>query len=191
MSVSGDLSFASPTRITQQPTPDEVHEGARKRKRRVLACNECRQKKVSCDRRQPACTRCERSGKSASCVYGEDGRETMHHDDVTDPVPNDALAPDPTTVRISRVVWDDMMMRLLQQEQTITRLQATGNTVSITTPPNSLRAVPTSTTARSSDERVSLVRGKGLSTKYVGPTATRGALWQVSEAHPIYAFTKD
>lgn len=42
---------------------------ARRRNGRLASCEPCRKRKTSCDHRKPICTRCERKGQGARCVY--------------------------------------------------------------------------------------------------------------------------
>lgn len=44
----------------------------RKRRRRTVACTQCRSRKLKCDREYPTCSRCIKSGTPAKCTY-EDG----------------------------------------------------------------------------------------------------------------------
>ncbi|KAL1968192.1 hypothetical protein VTN77DRAFT_2027 [Rasamsonia byssochlamydoides] len=44
----------------------------RKRRRRTVACTQCRTRKLKCDREYPTCSRCIKSGTPAKCTY-EDG----------------------------------------------------------------------------------------------------------------------
>ena len=45
---------------------------ARKRRRRTMACTQCRSRKLRCDREYPICSRCQKSKNPAQCTY-EDG----------------------------------------------------------------------------------------------------------------------
>ena len=42
-----------------------------RRRRKPLSCTLCRQRKLSCDRERPACSRCRSAGRGDSCTYGE------------------------------------------------------------------------------------------------------------------------
>ncbi|GAD91859.1 hypothetical protein NECHADRAFT_77081 [Paecilomyces variotii No. 5] len=57
--------------ITASPQESPEPEGNRKRRRTVLACNECREKKRKCDGIKPVCGACERRGIS-NCVWDEE-----------------------------------------------------------------------------------------------------------------------
>ena len=45
---------------------------ARKRRRKVWACSECRRRKLQCDRLQPVCSRCVATGQQSSCTYQDE-----------------------------------------------------------------------------------------------------------------------
>jgi hypothetical protein len=49
--------------------PDATGTMPRRRNGRRPACEPCRRRKVACDQRAPACSRCLRQGVSGSCVY--------------------------------------------------------------------------------------------------------------------------
>ena len=48
-----------------------------KRRRIALACQDCRRRKLSCDRAYPACGRCLKGGHAATCTYHPDAIEAM------------------------------------------------------------------------------------------------------------------
>jgi hypothetical protein len=51
-------------------TPEKSHsEESRKRKRDILSCLACRQRKLKCDRGYPSCNRCVKGGNASSCTY--------------------------------------------------------------------------------------------------------------------------
>jgi hypothetical protein len=55
--------------IEQEP---QLETRPRKRRRRTVACTQCRNRKLKCDREYPTCSRCIKSGTPARCTY-EDG----------------------------------------------------------------------------------------------------------------------
>ena len=61
---------------------DNSPDGSRSSKRRriALACLDCRRRKLKCDRNFPACTRCQRSGHPAECIYDPEAIETIAGD---------------------------------------------------------------------------------------------------------------
>ncbi|KAJ5692465.1 hypothetical protein N7462_001888 [Penicillium macrosclerotiorum] len=60
MNMADTQNFAAPT------------ERPRKRRRRTMACTQCRSRKLRCDREYPACGRCVKSRTPTKCTY-EDG----------------------------------------------------------------------------------------------------------------------
>lgn len=56
-------------------SPEETQSS--KRRRIALACLDCRRRKLKCDRNFPACSRCQKSGNAASCIYDPDAVEAI------------------------------------------------------------------------------------------------------------------
>ncbi|KAL2800765.1 putative C6 transcription factor [Aspergillus keveii] len=54
-----------------QPPPQQPHR-VRKRRRRTIACSQCRSRKLKCDREYPTCGRCLKGKSPTKCSY-EDG----------------------------------------------------------------------------------------------------------------------
>lgn len=54
------------------PPPQTDQARTRKRRRRTMACMQCRSRKLRCDREYPACGRCQKGKDPEQCVY-EDG----------------------------------------------------------------------------------------------------------------------
>ncbi|KAL3463014.1 hypothetical protein BJX64DRAFT_132050 [Aspergillus heterothallicus] len=54
-----------------QPPPQQPHR-VRKRRRRTIACSQCRSRKLKCDREYPTCGRCAKGKSPTKCSY-EDG----------------------------------------------------------------------------------------------------------------------
>jgi len=116
----------------QQATPEDPQERPNKRRRKILACHDCRRRKVQCDRKIPICTRCEKSGRASFCNYDE---ETHGNSDTVEDAPDagrrlspSALMHTPgsasTNVSVSREVWDDLVARLLDQERKLAKYQS-------------------------------------------------------------------
>ncbi|RDW74153.1 hypothetical protein BP5796_07595 [Coleophoma crateriformis] len=55
--------------LSRPPEDGEDHDGPTNTEARLASCEECKARKLKCDRRQPSCVRCQRSG--ADCVYHE------------------------------------------------------------------------------------------------------------------------
>ena len=58
-----------------EASPEDQH--STKRRRIALACLDCRRRKLKCDRLFPACTRCQKGGNAASCIYDPDAVESI------------------------------------------------------------------------------------------------------------------
>lgn len=54
-----------------------MDENIRKRKRDVLSCNDCRRRKLKCDRSYPVCGRCQKGGLAESCTYNSNHQEAQ------------------------------------------------------------------------------------------------------------------
>ncbi|PWY87976.1 hypothetical protein BO94DRAFT_60288 [Aspergillus sclerotioniger CBS 115572] len=67
--------------------PPEQHR-VRKRRRRTMACMQCRSRKLRCDREYPVCGRCQKSKTPSKCTY-EDGFLWQQPNTVASPVFSD------------------------------------------------------------------------------------------------------
>lgn len=63
---------SEPDPLHPQNDPPSDPPRARKRRRRTMACTQCRSRKLRCDREYPICGRCQKSKTPAQCTY-EDG----------------------------------------------------------------------------------------------------------------------
>ena len=169
----------------QQVTPnDDIAERPTKRRRKILACLDCRKRKVQCDRKYPVCTRCEKSGRTELCTYGEDGAASfeVHEETIESAVQQRAttrMSPsvqgivDCDSVTVSKDVWNDLLGRLLRQERTIVQLQDHDRTPTryaprLVTPRSTERAVECPHIAESI-----MFRRKAFHTQFYGQTDTR------------------
>lgn len=88
--VGIDMSAKSPDAESRDNSPD--HEGSPGKrpgkKRKVLSCYACRNRKMKCDRVFPVCGRCQKTGRAEQCTYDprllEDftGSNALHVDGV-------------------------------------------------------------------------------------------------------------
>lgn len=94
----------TPAGPSLQPLVEPLAPGRppRKRKRRTIACTQCRCRKLRCDREYPICGRCQKSKTPADCTY-EDGFLWQHPSTVSSTTLPDqgstAIAQDRTPVR--------------------------------------------------------------------------------------------
>ncbi|PYI07567.1 hypothetical protein BO78DRAFT_312754 [Aspergillus sclerotiicarbonarius CBS 121057] len=66
-----------------EPPPEQAR--VRKRRRRTMACMQCRSRKLRCDREYPVCGRCQKSKTPSKCTY-EDGFLWQQPNTVASPV---------------------------------------------------------------------------------------------------------
>lgn len=175
--------------LVERENSTELEGPDRKRRRKVLSCNDCRRRKVQCDRATPACTRCAKAGKATSCTYEDDASVPANGSINGSHLANAGYSTRPTppqgSVTISRDVWDDLVSRLLQQERTIERLRTrglglqAGDQSRVVEPDVEVSNGLTYNKPNASKETM-LFRGHGFRTQYYGPTDARSTLSHVS-----------
>lgn len=177
-------------------SPETELSGDRKRKRKVLSCSPCRRRKVQCDRGLPACSRCSKAGKAASCVYEDDAPPASNGSENNFNTQGNNYSGrqnhSQNSVTVSKDVWDDMLSRLLQQERTIERAQA-GRTNGITNgTPRSHVSSPNFNEFTAQDnlasKQIVLFRGKSFTTHFYGPLNLRSSLAHVRDYKLIVIF---
>ena len=109
-----------------------------KRRRIALACQDCRRRKLSCDRAYPACGRCRKGGQAATCTYHPDAIEAMSNSEgsgangtrnaTATTSAQQALATPSPSVHHAQVETDDnligrMQLRINQLESRITSIE--------------------------------------------------------------------
>lgn len=65
----GHITSKSPE---QDQDPNPSIPPPRRRRRPALSCEQCRKRKIKCDRKFPLCDRCAQSGQAHVCVYSDD-----------------------------------------------------------------------------------------------------------------------
>ncbi|KAF2721328.1 hypothetical protein K431DRAFT_294368 [Polychaeton citri CBS 116435] len=188
----------------QRASPDDHGTGPeRRRRRKVLSCYDCRRRKLQCDRAQPACSRCTKSGNTANCFYMDDphdvatGRDldashaspievpTSSHN-TTSARPDGVPRPDPDLV--SRLHWQERRIKQLESNLTSHRI-GTG-------PPQTVRELPPTpaspalaeTQTPAQDGNSIILRGRSFKTQFYGTTHP-GAF--VAHLPELATFTKD
>lgn len=63
------MSVRSAESRSRENSPDDGHEKRQGKKRKVLSCYACRNRKMKCDRVYPVCGRCQRTGRADQCTY--------------------------------------------------------------------------------------------------------------------------
>ena len=168
-------------------SPDNGHGPDRKRRRKVLSCTDCRRRKVQCDRSLPACSRCVKADKAASCIYEDE--TPLNGNNLGDQPLFASSVPKQTngqaSVNVSKEVWDDVLSRLLHQERTIqrlhnerTNLMGSSRSKRIFEPERDAFEVLDNDGKGAESESV-MFRGKAFRTQFHGPTDTRSALMHV------------
>ncbi|PGH05254.1 hypothetical protein AJ80_08362 [Polytolypa hystricis UAMH7299] len=71
MSTANDVGSTTLI-IPEQGQGRDPKAPTRKRRRPALACEQCRSRKVKCDRKFPSCDRCARMGQADACAYSDD-----------------------------------------------------------------------------------------------------------------------
>lgn len=68
---------------SRSPSPADSGEKQQqqKKRRKALSCNECRRRKLKCDRTYPTCTRCQKSGDAELCVYETNPKDVADSSD--------------------------------------------------------------------------------------------------------------
>lgn len=91
----------------------------RKRERHVLSCLDCRRRKVKCDRGFPVCSRCEKSGNSASCTYKSRGNTNGNGEEDEIEVELDDTAEEPAEKRM-RLNGNSSHLNAIEAPQRVT-----------------------------------------------------------------------
>ncbi|ODM14913.1 hypothetical protein SI65_09665 [Aspergillus cristatus] len=61
-----------PSRSPEQGQDPDLSVPPRRRRRPALSCEQCRKRKIKCDRKFPVCDRCAQSGQAHACAYSDD-----------------------------------------------------------------------------------------------------------------------
>lgn len=183
----------------QQATPeDQQDRHSKKRRRKILACHDCRRRKVQCDRKTPVCTRCERSGRESFCNYDEEmnGHGDTTVEDISDTgrrlSPSAAMrghtpgSGASANVSVSREVWDDLVSRLLDQERRLARYQSQDRSSKFSPATQSQQDIPVGS-AYPLPESL-MFRRKGFKAQLWGTTDTRKLFLPGVD---LFAFTRN
>ncbi|KAF2474124.1 uncharacterized protein BDR25DRAFT_280869 [Lindgomyces ingoldianus] len=190
------------------PNASEIK--ARKRKRRaVLSCNDCRRRKLKCDRELP-CNRCINGGISNACAYGRSEQETRwfiedaeavksgHGLDQTqlnqDERPaggyNSAISPDDATLNEGKQYlsqnekWDGAELLERRIASLEAQLSSLSNTHALRIPSATNQPLP----IPGSEENVALpglFKGRGYCTFAYGPTSPTTIVFNFPQLSPF------
>jgi hypothetical protein len=189
------MSARSADADSRENSPD--HEGSPGRrtskKRKVLSCYACRNRKMKCDRIYPVCGRCRKTGRSDQCTYdprlledvtgsnGNLGSSTIYSNAPNFSVPNSNVQDD----AIASASLDALRTRARAQERRIQELehslQAQGN---YSNPSQRRHFQPKE--PEFAEEM--MFRAKGFKTAFHGSSSVMSTIWQFRE---LQAFTRE
>ena len=174
---------------SREGSPDVGPEKRASKKRKVLSCYACRNRKMKCDRIYPVCGRCQRTGRADQCTYdprllddltlngdghGEGGVAVF-------PPSENAVDGEPLSSNISTdsLTWRFRMQerRLEAMERRLERIN-NANNPSYETPPSHLESFDVREQEPVLKEDM-VFRGKGFKTQFYGSTSVLSVLTQV------------
>ena len=187
---------------------ERAEQPGKKRKRKTLACYDCRRRKLKCDRIYPACGRCVRAGHANQCHYetlpdqGQDGSSQSEEDCVArmfvpkpivyqpprQPTNEAASTPLSTLLRAGKFeLLEERIARLeaLSKPTTpnIGRAAATTSQVSPYTPPRTALAhvEPPRDQQQHSEIEMIFFKGRSFHTQFYGATTPTSMISQFPE----------
>ncbi|KAF2440990.1 hypothetical protein P171DRAFT_419065 [Karstenula rhodostoma CBS 690.94] len=170
-------------------SPDASAEKRASKKRKVLSCYACRNRKMKCDRVYPICGRCQRTGRADQCTYDPRLLEDI-------PVNGDGYADPPSFVQHDSppsgagssdlVSWKlRVQERRLEQLENKLAAQSGAGVHAYDLSPSHFHDFKADET-RMHEEM--MFRGKAFKTRFYGSTCPLSALTQFSE---LRAFTRE
>lgn len=183
---------ADPESRDNSPDHEDTPEKRTSKKRKVLSCYACRNRKMKCDRVYPVCTRCQKTGRADQCSYDprlleeahvQPGQPltsnantsifTMHDSGI-----NEEYAKDEAS--------DALRWKLRMQERRLEMLEARLATTSKSGNPSQLKDIPVK--APENLEEM-MFRGKGFKTQFHGTTSVMSIISQVRVVVDSFIFT--
>lgn len=156
--------------------PDGSAEKRASKKRKVLSCYACRNRKMKCDRVYPVCGRCQKTGRAAQCTYDPrlleessitgDIRRDGRGIDADDTYENAASGAANTSSALFNAHTQDRRLDVVEQILAIIQ-DAKGFTSTHPGPPGPEIG------------EVIMFRGKGLNTHFYGSTSPYSLITQV------------
>ncbi|KAH6629865.1 hypothetical protein C7974DRAFT_194678 [Boeremia exigua] len=179
---------AEPESRDNSPDHDDTSEKRASKKRKVLSCYACRNRKMKCDRVYPVCGRCQKTGRADQCSYDprlleeahvQPGQPltnantmfTMHDSGVNEDYTKDDA---PEALR-----W---MLRM--QERRIGMLEKALTTTSKSGNPSQLKDISVKEPEMTEEM---MFRGKGFKTQFHGTTSVMS---MISQYRDLQAFTR-
>ncbi|KAF2831892.1 hypothetical protein CC86DRAFT_280602 [Ophiobolus disseminans] len=186
------MSARSPDDESRDNSPEHTESPGGKRtskKRKVLSCYACRNRKMKCDRVYPVCGRCQKTGRADQCTYDprllEDltGNNGVHMDGHTAAL---AHSGNPTQEHpLSILTLDALRWKSRAQETRIEELEGKLAAKENDTHPSHFK----NTRAVEPVVKQELMfRGKGFKTQFQGPTSVMSTIAQFRE---LQAFTRE
>jgi hypothetical protein len=172
---------------SRENSPDASTEKRTSKKRKVLSCYACRDRKMKCDRVYPVCGRCQKAGKASQCTYDPrlvealytsadsqfEGKERAEY-----PIPGVSYGPSPiNTIEASALAWNSKLheQRLIALEQKLATSSGTwGNKNAHISP------LDGSDDRDLGNEEEMAFRGKGLNTRFYGSTSPYSLIAKVT-----------
>ncbi|KAF2013590.1 hypothetical protein BU24DRAFT_349650 [Aaosphaeria arxii CBS 175.79] len=185
------MSTRSAESRDNSPDADDSPEKRGSKKRKVLSCYACRNRKMKCDRVYPICGRCQKTGRADQCTYDprllEDltgsGPGVGHNSIAVEP--SSRVFNDSTPVADTS---DNLAWKVRVQERRLEQLEAR---IARATDTHSL-PLHHDAVARSSEEPISketmLFRGKGFKTSFYGSSSCYSLIIQFQE---LQIFTRE
>lgn len=184
------MSTRSADADSRENSPDhEASPGGRRvsKKRKVLSCYACRDRKMKCDRVYPVCGRCQKTGRSNQCTYdprllddlmGKNGEQTGRQNPI-------ALHPENATRHIALATSSDsslesMRLHARAQERRIEDLERQLAVVKRQEYSNHpLRYSDIVPVEPDHGTEALMFRGKGFKTQFHGSTSVMSTIAQV------------
>ena len=124
------------TEAQNRPSSPTWDRGHFRKKRKTLACYDCRRRKLKCDREYPACSRCVKSGHPETCLYEDTASDAGDRRDSTANGESNRLPattnghgysgygrPPSPALRLHNGVMEQVAQTVAQQQATIAQLQ--------------------------------------------------------------------
>ncbi|PWN52454.1 hypothetical protein IE53DRAFT_281451 [Violaceomyces palustris] len=163
--VSSQSEREGPSRGIQEKDQNGSKEGAsgrtKRRKRAILSCTECKQRKIKCDRNVPNCSSCVRRGVAHLCKWGDE-RDTIANEKGSGISPSNAA----------------LMARIAQLEAQIRALQSAGRGAeSDRLRAGEKAATPRSMTSSAEKEATSAIAGESVGSHFREESRSSSSPW--------------
>ncbi|KAL5122038.1 hypothetical protein ACEQ8H_000255 [Pleosporales sp. CAS-2024a] len=158
------------------------------KKRKVLSCYACRDRKMKCDRVYPICGRCQKTGRADQCTYDPRLLENSrwNHNPPSKQHHGVVIAPDDASKETahSSSPLDLMRLQALAQERKIEELERKLAAKHAVTSNGSIHV----SRSHAASKEDMMFRGKGFKTQFNGATSIMSVISQSSE---LQAFTRE